>query len=76
MFTKVLAQCTPERASALLVCCVGSIIGAYAALGLKQGETFAFTPVQWVAAVVAVGGAIVVAVLVHTRAVKANVPAR
>jgi hypothetical protein len=64
---KLLREITAERASAVLVCGMGAFVGAYAAYGLKHGVEFALTPAQWAGAVVGVGGAILLAVVVHTR---------
>ncbi len=65
--TQIGAELTAERWSAALVCLVGALVGAYAAYGLKHGEATALSPAQWFGALAAVGGSVVLAVMVHTR---------
>ena len=67
MFSRLLKGDLAERGSAALVCLVGGIVGAYAAYGLKHGETLALTPAQWAGAIMCLTGSIVVAVMVHTK---------
>jgi hypothetical protein len=71
MLAQVLAFCTAERMSVLLVSLVGSMVGAYAADGWRHGEQFLLSPMQWGGAAMAISGSILVAVLVRTWPAKA-----
>ncbi len=64
IFHRVLAALTVQRLTAQLVIVVGAFVGAYAARGMS--------PVQWAGALVAVGAAIALAVLVHRRPAQAK----
>jgi hypothetical protein len=64
MFRQILAFCTAERLSVGLVYLMGSTMGAFAARGMSL--------IQWGGAAVAVLGAILVAVIVHTWPSKAK----
>ena len=74
MFSRLLKGDLAELGSAVLVCLVGAVVGAYAAYGLKHGETLALSPVQWAGALTALTGAILVAVMVHTRPATVQAP--
>lgn len=68
MIRQALSYCTAERLSVALVYLMGSTMGAFAARGMS--------PLQWGGATMAVIGAIVVAVIVHTWPAKAKVKAQ
>ena len=72
MFLRLLKGDLAERGSAALVCLVGAVVGAYAAYGLKHGETLALSPIQWAGALTALCGAVLVAVMVHTKPATAS----
>jgi hypothetical protein len=74
MFSRLLKGDLAERGSAALVCLVGAVVGAYAAYGLKHGETLALSPIQWAGALTALSGAVLVAVMVHTKPATASAP--
>jgi hypothetical protein len=68
ILNRVLAALTIQRLTAQLVIIVGAFVGAYAARGM--------TPVQWAGALVAVGAAITLAVVVHRSPAPAKARAR
>ncbi len=50
MFSRLLKGDLAQYGSAVLVCLVGALVGAYAAYGLKHGEALALSPAQWAGA--------------------------